>query len=134
MIQIGASEAVEIARNWFRAGRSVTGDALVVHRLDGGPEYYHVTLEEGGRPVAVATVDAARGDVRESARIANGRSPLEVSAERAAKLSGLRKVTRVDLVWQPSRATRSPLYPVWRVSGEAVVYIDQQKHAWSELK
>jgi hypothetical protein len=84
--------------------------------------------------VAVATVDAGGGGVRESGRIANGRSPLEVSAERAMKLSGLRKVTGVDLVWQPSRATRSPLYPVWRVSGQSVVYIDQQEHTWNELR
>jgi hypothetical protein len=134
MTPIGGSEAIELARKFFRATSSVTGEAAPVRRLDGGPAYYLVTLRDRGRAVAVATVDALRGEIRESARITNGRSPLEIGKEEAVKLSGLRSPRSVELVWQPSRATRSPLYPVWRVMGEAVAYVDQQGKVWHDLK
>ena len=91
-------------------------------------------LRDRNRTVAVATVNAATGDIRESAKIANGSSPIQITAERAAKISGVRAVKTVELVWQPCRASRSPLYPVWRVTGDIVVYVDQQGKVWRELK
>lgn len=111
----------------------MSGDPLLVQRLDGGSDYYLVVLFTSNRVVAVAAVDAENGHVRESARIANGTSPIQVSAEEAVKISRTRSVRAAELVWQPSRATRSPLYPVWRVSGETVVYVDQSGKVWRDL-
>jgi hypothetical protein len=102
--------------------------------LDGGPDYYLVMLRDDGRTVAIAAVDAASGKIREAAHIGRNGSPVQVSAERAVKLSGVRAVKTVELVWQPCRATRSPLYPVWQVAGDRVAYVDQQGKVWSDLR
>jgi hypothetical protein len=134
MTRITVSEALERARAWFGLPQAAEGEVSLVHRLDGGADYYLVSLRDGNRTAAVANVDAATGDIRESAKIGNGSSPIQITAERAAKISGVRAVKTVELVWQPCRATRSPLYPVWRVSGDIVVYVDQQGKVWRDLK
>ena len=41
----------------------------------------------------------------------------------------------VRLVWRPSRASRSPLYPIWEVkAGSDLVYVDMTGRVWQDLE
>ena len=55
----------------------------------------------------------------------------EVLALRIANLAG----ASIKLVWRPSRASMSPLYPFWQVTcSVAVVFVDQQGRCWDQLQ
>lgn len=88
--------------------------------------YYLVVLGEERAPVAVGTVNRATGDVGSSARLAGLGPHLEVDAALARTLAGAPEKARAELVWRPSAASRSPLYPVWEVElPSGPVYVDQ---------
>jgi streptogramin lyase len=84
--------------------------------------------------VGIAAVDAASGDVTESASLP-GTEPHELlDAAAALERSGLSPDRRAQLVWRPSAASRSPLYPLWQIGdGGETVYVDQQGRVWSSL-
>jgi hypothetical protein len=130
---LNSDRAIEAARSWFGFGPETLGEAQLVLRLDTAPDYYLVTLGDPDRSVAVATVDAKSGEVREAGRAPGNRRHLAITRDRAAELSGLSGIRSIQLVWRASRATRSPLYPAWRVSADRIVYVDQQGGVWEEL-
>ena len=105
----------------------VPGRAWPVRRLDRVDEtYYLVVLGEERAPVAVGTVNPATGDVGSSARLAGHGPHLEVDATHARSLAGAHKTAKAELVWRPSAASKSPLYPIWEVElASGPVYVDQ---------
>jgi hypothetical protein len=133
MAHITPGEAIERARGHFNLDAGVNAEALPVRRLDGGPAYYLVLFGDPESTIAVATVSELTGEVRESVRFPGGRAHLPVRADVAVRLSGVRDVRSVELVWRPSRVTRSPLYPAWEVRGDRVAYVDQHAHTWAGL-
>ncbi len=58
-----------------------------------------------------------------------------IDAEIAVKRAGLPTGTFAELVWRPSRASRSPLYPIWAVSaGVKTAYVDFQGNVWDSIE
>jgi hypothetical protein len=132
--EVSPGEAIAEARRETGVGEAVPARAWRVRRLDHpGRAYYLVILGDERTPGTVAAVDAATGAVSASAPIAARASPVAVDAADAAALAGGGQDTPAELVWGPSRATRSPLYPLWEVRTAAGVrYVDQQRAVWRD--
>ena len=94
-------------------------------------------LVEFGRPdtvVGIAMVGVVDSDVMSSARLPGTGPHLTVSDEDARTRAG-RPGALVRLVWRASRASRSPLYPIWEVrSGSERVYVDMTGRVWQALE
>lgn len=57
-----------------------------------------------------------------------------MSADRARALAGAGPADDAELVWMPSQASRSPLYPLWRVrAAGAWRYVRQQGQVFDTL-
>lgn len=127
MTNLSEDDAVARVRATVGAPSRVPGRAWPVRRLDRVNEtYYLVVLGEERAPVAVGTVNPTTGDVGSSARLAGHGPHLVVDSARARTLAGARETARAELVWRPSAASKSPLYPVWEVElPSGPVYIDQ---------
>lgn len=131
-----AEDAQELARTALGLEPSILSEALRVDRLDAPGEAYYLVLF--GRPeatTAVAAVDAASGQLLGSAQL-SGRGPhLVVSRLEAAARASVSERFAARLVWQPSRQSRSPLYPLWEVRADAgSAYVDQAGRTWSRLE
>jgi hypothetical protein len=136
MAGLSAGDAVATARRELGLDDNVPGRAWPVRRLDRpGDVYYLVVFGDDNAAVAVAAVGAQSGEMRNSARVQGVRPHLTVDDARAAELAGAGAGARIELVWRPSPASRSPLYPLWLVqTGRGEVYVDQQGALWSELE
>jgi hypothetical protein len=133
-----SDEAIERARTlWPGEAPPGAGEATTwrVRRLDRpGSAYYLVVLVSGADAAHLAIVDQATGRIGSSATLANGRSPVSLSAERACELAGAARSEPAELVWMPSQASRSPLYPIWRVGvAGAWRYVSQQGEVFDAL-
>jgi hypothetical protein len=130
-----SEQAIGIARSAFPDGGAMDAVASIVQRLDRpGSAYYLVVLSRDNRPQGVVTIDRATGRVGSSARLQEGGSPLKVDAPRARQLAGADEAAEAELVWAPSRASRSPLYPFWRVqAGPRWRYVNQQEQVFDSL-
>lgn len=135
MAELTSAEAIARARAAVGLGAAVTARAWRVRRLDRpGEAYFLVVFGDDKAAVGVAAVDAAKGEVGTSARLA-GRGPhLTGDAAWAVRQAGLDPSARAELVWKPSRASRSPLYPLWEIdTARDRVYVDQQGAVWRRL-
>jgi hypothetical protein len=65
----------------------------------------------------IAAVDLASGQVQEWAALPGREPHVVVDEDEARRLAGLGPGAQAELVWAPSVRTRSPLYPLWEVSG-----------------
>ena len=100
----------------------IFGEAFLVH-----------IGQPGGRGVAVM-VDALDGSVMARAAVERVEQPWLIKEERAVEISGYAQPLEARLVWKPSRATRSPFYPLWEIStASARVWVDQSGRLWTEL-
>jgi hypothetical protein len=82
----------------------------------------------------VAVVDDRTGALRSSANLRGGPSPLALDVHAARAAAGADPSAAAELVWQPSRASQSPLYPVWEVvTHDGAVYVDQQGQVHARL-
>ena len=94
-------------------------------------------LVEFGPPdavVGIAAIGAVDGDVMSSARLPGDGRHVAVTGEDARARAG-RPGAAVRLVWRPSRASRSPLYPIWEVkAGSDLVYVDMTGRVWHALE
>ncbi len=136
MAEVSHEEAISRARRALSVAPSAGAQAWRVRRLDRpGAAYYLVVFGDEHAATGVATVDAVRGEVGVSARLP-GRGPhLTVDDRRALDLAGLGSGAQLELVWQPCRASRSPLYPLWQVRADSLtMYVDQQSNVWRELE
>lgn len=133
MAGMTGEEAIASARSGLGLDPRAGARAWHVRRLDrDGAAYYLVVFGEEDAAVAVATVDAAAGRVESSARLPGGGPHLVVGRARALELAGLGAASRAELVWRPCRASYSPLYPLWEVTGAggARRFVDQQGGVW----
>ena len=113
-----------------------TNDAVIlatdlVERLDAGNPYFLVTLAEAGGAGLVAAIDAVTGEVISSARLERvERHRLPGKAEAIAR-AAYPDDAAARRVWAPSRATRSPFYPLWELTaGSGRVYVDMSGKVW----
>jgi hypothetical protein len=127
--------AIATARAATDLGDEVPARAWPVRRLDRPDEsYYLVLFGDDDATVAVATVAADGGSVQSTATLRGETGHLTLDAARARALAGANEEAEVALVWRPSRASRSPFYPLWEVTGEArPVYVDHAGTVWDEL-
>jgi len=135
MAELAADEAIARARTEMGLDAAVPARAWRIRRLDRAADaYYLVVFGEPDAAVAVTTVGAASGEVRTSAHLPGVRPHLLIDAAQAVTLVGLGDSAQAELVWRPSRASRSPFYPLWEVrSATRRVYVDQQGVVWQAL-
>ena len=135
MTGISAEEAIKGIRTVLSLDVSLPAQAWKVRRLD-RPEdnYYLVVFGDEPAAVAVGVVAAVSGEVKTTARLGGRRPHLLIDSAKAMTLAGLGDDVQFELVWQPCRASRSPLYPLWQVSTTTkTVYVDQQGKVWQQL-
>jgi hypothetical protein len=108
-----SDEAVARARAVL-AERAGAATALPVARLDGQPAYWLVTIDDHERTLAVAAI-GEDGELVGAGRPVRPGRHLAVDAARAREIAGARADAASRLVWFASRASASPLYPLWEV-------------------
>jgi hypothetical protein len=125
--------AVKRARAALGLDPLVPAHAHHVRRLDRpGADYFLVTLGAETATVGIVTLDARTGELQGSASLPGLHGHFAVDEEQARAAAG--GGTSAELVWCPSAASLSPLYPVWEVqTGEGLVYVDQQGNVWTSL-
>jgi hypothetical protein len=106
----------------------------LVERLDGGDSYYLVVFGDPDSPGSIVAVDALRGQISSSAQLRRVERPWVPDKEKAVEIAGCTQPAAARLVWKPSRASLSPLYPLWEITCEAkLVYIDRAGKIWDNL-
>jgi hypothetical protein len=116
----------------LQAGAMVTVD--LVERLDGGNPYYLVVFGDPGYAGAIIAVDALQGQISSSAQLQRVERPWILDKGKAIELAGYTQPAVARLVWKPSRATLSPFYPLWEITGETKpIYIDRTGKTWDHL-
>jgi hypothetical protein len=136
MNQLSVEEAVTRARQKIGLPDSVQDRAWLTRRLDReGESYYLVLFGENHATVGVACVNAGSGEVETYARLPGTEPHLNIGSDRAIELAGGDDKARAEMVWKPSRASRSPLYPLWEIDkGEEKVFVDQGGNIWHNLE
>jgi hypothetical protein len=132
----GISGAEAQARAAAAAGFNAAAAAsrYRVERLDGGHAYYLLVFGAQGAPGAIVSVDAVSGEIASTARLARVDAPWVLAEETAIELAHLPGPATARLVWAPSRASRSPLYPLWEIAaGVRRVFVDGAGKVWDEL-
>jgi hypothetical protein len=108
--------------------------AHLVERLDGQHPYFLVHFGEPGGQGAAVMVDAMDGSVMAHAGVERVEHPWLINEERAVNIAGCGQPVEARLVWKPSRATRSPFYPLWEVSTPSGrVWVNQSGKIWRDL-
>jgi len=128
---ITPTEAATKARQCASVEDGAVLAADLVDRLDGGAPYFLVTLGKHDGTGVVVIVNALTGDAMSSAsleRIDRHRLPDRDEAIRSAAFPADARARRV---WLPSRATRSPFYPLWELTtGARRTYVDTNGRVW----
>ena len=128
---ITPTDAAARASAYASAGEAVVLTTDLVERLDGGAPYFLVTLGKDDSGGVVVVVNALTGEAMASAsleRIDRHRLPDRDEAIRSAAFPGDAQARRV---WLPSRATRSPFYPLWELTTDARrAYVDTNGKVW----
>ena len=122
--------SVFAARTRLGLNDSVPARVYRVRRLDAPAEAYHLIIfGPTGGTVGAATIHATTGALQNSARLPGTQEQLEVDANEAKSIAGLGDDASAELVWAPSRASRSPFLPLWEVRGanDTIRYVDQQR-------
>jgi hypothetical protein len=123
---ITAAQAETIAMAAVRQKGATAVEAYLVERLDAGNPYFLVLFGKPGSAGAIVAVDALDGTIASSAQLERVESPWFLSKARAVELAGGSRLLQARLVWAPSRATRSPFYPLWEITCESGrVYVDR---------
>lgn len=128
---ITPTEAAARASAYASAGEAIVLTTDLVERLDGGAPYFLVRLGKDNGAGAVVVVNALTGEAMSSAsldQIDRHRLPDRDEAIRSAAFPGDAQARRV---WVPSRATHSPLYPLWELTaGARRAYVDTNGKVW----
>jgi hypothetical protein len=127
-----APDPIERARAALGADPGTPGRSWLVRRLDrAGADYHLVVLGPIGATSGLAAVDLA-GEVTISARLPGMVEHLTID-EATVRATVGNADSSPELVYAPSDHTRSPLYPVWRVSTpDGLHYVDLQGGEWTE--
>jgi hypothetical protein len=100
-----------------------------------GEFYYLVLIEAKSGEASLAMVGGQNGAVDSFASVQPGQSMAPISPDRAARLANLDPADEIELVWMPCNASRSPLYPLWRIRrGEDLRYVDQRGVVFTEVR
>ncbi len=133
---ISADRAIEQARARLGRGDVATARASLVVRLDRADEaYYLVEFGEAGAVAGVAAVDAGTGQVMVWAELSGTRPHSTIDRHAAVRRAGFLPDATTRLVWKPSRASPSPLYPIWEIrTADRTAYVDAAGTVWSTLE
>jgi hypothetical protein len=113
---------------------SLPAAAHLVERLDGQHPYFLVHFGEPGARGAAVMVNAMDGSVMARAAVECVPQSWLINEERAVEIAGCAQPRESRLVWKPSRATRSPFYPLWELStASGSVWVDQSGRVWRKL-
>jgi hypothetical protein len=113
------ARAIDAARSRLGIAADEPVRSWRVGRLESGArDYFLVVFGAHERASGVAAVDAVTLDVRESARLPGRSAHSIMSADAARAIAGLEHARDAMLVWEPSGASRSPLYPLWQLRGD----------------
>lgn len=104
--------AIALARATVGAADDVPAVFVPVRRLDRDAEYVLVQLGHPGEPGWVAAIDPAQDEVMTWAANPSGESTAPIRSESD------RPDGEVEWVWRPSAHSRSPLYPILRITTE----------------
>jgi hypothetical protein len=133
---VAETEAIARALERLELSAGTPARAFLVSRRD-PPRgaYYLVVLGDPSAALGIAAVDAASGEVTQWATLPAAAPHPLLEREAAIQRAGASSARRAELVWQSSRASRSPLYPLWEIdTGDAVVYVDHAGRVWSSLE
>jgi hypothetical protein len=105
----------------------------LVERLDGGNPYFLVALGEPRGAGLVVAIDARTSAVISSARVERVERHRLPDRDEAIRRAGYPQDAAARRVWIPSRATRSPFYPLWELkAGAGCAYVDTDGGVWTE--
>lgn len=131
--RISEEQAVTVAADATQV-MGLPAAAHIVERLDGQHPYFLVHFGKPGGPGAAVMVDAVDGSVMAHAKVERVQEPWLIDEQRAAEIAGCAQPMKARLVWMPSRATRSPFYPLWEIAGPSGrVWVDQSGGLHHEL-
>jgi hypothetical protein len=137
MDDVSELESVYYAREALGISETSTYHTWRVHRLDRKEgDYYLVQLYMGETKSALAVVDIRSGAVNITAQLSSSRTHIAVDIQMAKRLAGADELSQAKLVWMPSPASKSPLYPFWQITmpDGVVRYVDQQKNVLTSLQ
>lgn len=135
MAEIRVAEAIARARERLGLKAGCAATAWMTRREDRpGESYYLIVFGDGELVQGVAAV-ATTGEVMEWANLPGVGSHSMISIDDAKVRAGLSANAEAELIWKPCHASRSLLYPIWKVStADRLVYVDQQGRVWSSLE
>jgi hypothetical protein len=108
--------------------------AHLVERLDEGNPYFLILFGKQGSEGTIIAVDALDGAITSSAQLERVEGAWLLEQAKATELAGCEQLLEARLVWAPSRATRSPFYPLWELTCESGrVYVDCEGKLWNSL-
>jgi hypothetical protein len=130
------AEAIARARERLELSDGTPARAFLVSRRDPSRgAYYLVVLGDPSAALGLAVVDASSGEVTQWATLPGSAPHPLLDREAAIRRTGASSARRAQLVWRSSRASRSPLYPLWEIdTGDEVVYVDHAGQVWSSLE
>ncbi|WP_040566212.1 hypothetical protein [Magnetospirillum molischianum] len=136
MADLSAADAIKRAGVELGVEAAVPAEAIRTRRLDriDGGYFLVVFNNSGGNAIAVATIEVESGAPGVTATLP-GTAPFPpVSAQTALDLAAAGAGARAEAVWTPCRASMSPLYILWEITGDGrVVYVDQQSRVHDSL-
>jgi hypothetical protein len=134
VVLITPAEATARARILASAADASILATDLVERLDNGNPYFLVTVAEltGGGGIVVA-IDAITGEVISSARLEHVERHRLPGRREAIAHAAYPDDAEARRVWAPSRASRSPFYPLWELkAGTSCAYVDVSGKVWTE--
>ena len=109
-----SDEAIARAREVL-AERAGVATATPVARLDGHPSYWLVTIDDVEGTLAVAAI-GENGELIGAGRPSRPGRHLIIDVALAREIAGVPPAAASRLVWFASRASASPLFPLWEVT------------------
>jgi hypothetical protein len=135
MSELSPEEAISQSQVAIGIDAAIPAQAWRIQRLDlPGEAYFLVVFGEKSAAITVIVIDAKNGEIKTFAHLPGLSPHLTVDAEQAIALAGVDNGAQASLVWQPCRASRSPLYALWQIrTATETIYVDQQGIVWHEL-
>jgi hypothetical protein len=132
-VLITPTEAAARARILASAADASILATDLVERLDNGNPYFLVTFAELTGAGIVVAIDALTGEVMSSARLEQVERHRLPGRHEAIKRAAYPNDAAARRVWAPSRASRSPFYPLWELkAGTNCAYVDVSGKVWTE--
>ena len=130
--------AIETARQKLTLGPSVAVSSWRISHLGPrGEDFFLLVFHKDHHDVGIAAVGIRTNEIMTSATLPGDGSHPILSVEQALSKLHPRSSEgfRAELVWKPCRASRSPLYPIWRLwSSTEELFVDQCGQVWQHLE